>query len=178
LVHPLTSRHPRSGSPVLSLLSKPCIFMAEELNNVSTAVDITFSFIEQTKEQIRCAECPRWYQPSWEQTSSGICTVTLPLSLPFLHTENWEFVLQYKEQKYNSTLLLKLPILAYTLLKSILLSNFECSDFRGRRNSLFIFPIFVFYFQNRMLGDKEENATQTECKFTCAITTGTVFQIP
>lgn len=29
-----------------------------------------------------------------------------------------------------------------------------------------------------MLGDKEENATQAECKFTCAITTGTMFQSP
>lgn len=80
LVHPLTSRHPRSGSPVLSLLSKSCIFIAEELHNVSIASDTTFSFIKQTKEQIRCAECPRCYRPNWEQTSSGVCAVTLPLS--------------------------------------------------------------------------------------------------
>lgn len=34
------------------------------------------------------------------------------------------------------------------------------------------------YFQNRMLGDKEENTTQTECKLTCAITIGTMFSFP
>lgn len=27
-----------------------------------------------------------------------------------------------------------------------------------------------------MLGDKEETATQAECKFTCAVTTGTMFK--
>lgn len=37
---------------------------------------------------------------------------------------------------------------------------------------------FYFLFQNRMLGDKEENATQAECNFTCAVTAGTVFNFP
>lgn len=71
LVILLTSRYPRSGSPVLSLLSKPCIFMAEELNNVSTAFDTTFSFIKQTKKQMSCAECPRCYQPNWNKRPQG-----------------------------------------------------------------------------------------------------------
>lgn len=71
LVILLTSRYPRSGSPVLSLLSKPCIFMAEELNNVSTAFDTTFSFIKQTKKQMSCADCPRCYQPNWNKRPQG-----------------------------------------------------------------------------------------------------------
>lgn len=76
--------------------------MAEELTNVTTAFDTTFSFIKQTKEQISCVECPRSFRPNWEQMSLGIRAVTLPLSLPFLHTENWEFVLQETKTQLNT----------------------------------------------------------------------------
>lgn len=111
---------------VLSLLSKPCIFTAEELDNKSTAFDSAFSFIKQTKEQISCAECPRCYRPNKKEMSSGICTATLPLSLPVLHTENMEFVLQETKIQLNTLLLdLRLYVLAYTLFHSIPLCNIE-----------------------------------------------------
>lgn len=100
--------------------------MAEELDNKSTAFDSAFSFIKQTKEQISCAECPRCYRPNKKEMSSGICTATLPLSLPVLHTENRESVLQETKIQLNTLLLdLRLYVLAYTLFHSVPLCNIE-----------------------------------------------------